>query len=183
MSTIEIFGVILSILGVVFTAQKKMIAWYINIVASLVYGYIFYTANLYADAELQIFFIASAVYGIFQWNKSKGNWQASSSSLKSLLLGLIISIVAGTLLGKFHATYTQNVSFPYFDGILTAGSIWATYLAAHQKRENWMIWIVIDAMYVVMYFYKDLYLTAGLYGLFVLLAWRGLFKWKVKSEE
>lgn len=181
MSTLEIIGVILSVLGVVFTAQKKMIAWYINILASLVYGYIFYEANLYADAELQVFFIGSAIYGIFQWSKNQKNWQATHTQFKYLAIGFILTLISGSLLGYFHQQFTQNVSFPYFDGILTAASIWATYLAAHQKRENWIIWMVIDALYVLMYIYKDLYLTAGLYGLFVVLAWRGLFKWKVES--
>ena len=177
MSPIEIIGVLLSILGVVFTSQKKMIAWYINIFASFVYGYIFFEAHLYADAELQLFFIGSSVFGIFQWSKSTGNWQASSSSLQQIFIGLIVTIFAGIILGKIHQQFTQNVSFPYFDGILTAGSIWATYLAANQKRENWIIWMVIDALYVLMYIYKDLYLTAGLYALFVVLAWRGYVRW------
>ncbi len=177
MSTLEILGVLLSVAGVYFTIQKKIIAWYINILASLVYAYLFFHANLYADAELQVFFIASAIYGIIRWSKAESDWNPKSMDQRKLWIGILFTILGGLLLGKIHQSITTTVSFPYFDGILTASSIYATYLAAQQKRENWIIWIVVDLLYVILYCYKDLYLTAGLYGLFVVLAWRGLRKW------
>ncbi len=177
MSIVEIIGVALSILGVVFTVQKKIIAWYINIISSIVYGYLFFQSGLYADAELQVFFIVSAIYGIIQWSKSDTEWKPSTLNKKNLFFGIILSIVCGIFIGKIHQIVTVNVSLPYFDGILTASSIYATYLAAHQKRENWIIWMVVDSLYVIMYLYKDLYLTAGLYGIFVVLACRGFKKW------
>lgn len=178
MSSFEIIGVILSLLGVYLTSKKHIIAWYVNIVASLVYAYVFYQAHLYADAELQLFFIGSAVYGIIYWNRAGKNWNARSSSRVSLVIGISLSIIGGIIIGSFHEFFTQNVSLPYADGLLTAGSIWATYLAAQQKKESWICWIIIDLLYVAMYLYKDLYLTAGLYGIFVLMARRGMVKWK-----
>lgn len=177
MNWIEVFGLIFSILGVYFTAQKLVIAWYFNIVASLIYAYLFYHSGLLADAELQIFFVGAAIYGIFQWNKQLGPWRAQRSTKMELSVGLAICIVAGMLIGAFHQYISHSVSFPYIDGLLSAGSIWATYLAAKQKIENWICWIIIDLAYIVVYLNKELYLTAGLYGLFVLMAWRGWRRW------
>ncbi len=181
MSSLEIIGVVLSLLGVYFTGTKNIIAWYFNIFASLVYGYVFYRANLYADAELQVFFVGSSIYGIIHWKNAGKNWQVGSSSKLSIGIGLLLTILSGVIIGSLHQAITQNVSLPYADGLLTAGSIWATYLAAQQKKESWICWIIIDSLYVFMYLYKDLYLTAGLYGIFVVMAWKGLLKWKVES--
>lgn len=178
MSLIEIIGVVLSLFGVYFTSKKHIIAWYFNILASLVYAYVFYQAHLFADAELQVFFIGSAIYGIIQWKNAGENWKARSGSKLGLGIGLLLTIIAGSIIGSLHQTFTENVSLPYADGLLSAGSIWATYLAAKQQKESWIWWIVIDLLYVVMYLYKDLHLTAGLFGIFVVMAWRGLLKWE-----
>jgi nicotinamide mononucleotide transporter len=44
--------------------------------------------------------------------------------------------------------------------------------------ENWLFWIVIDAVAAGMYFYKELYLTALLFILYTIIAINGFFKWK-----
>ncbi len=181
MSQLEIVGVILSLLGVFFTSQQKIIAWYFNMAASMVYAYVFYKARLLADAELQVFFIVSAIYGLVRWSRLESKWKPSSINSKSVFFGILFCLGAGLAIGEIHQTFTSSVSYPYFDGILTAGSIWATYLAAQQKRENWLVWIVVDTLYVMMYCSKNLYLTAGLYGIFIFLAWRGWRKWKVEN--
>ena len=177
MTSLEIAGVVFSILGVYFTIQKKIIAWYMNIVASVLYSYLFYENGLFADAELQVFFVGSSIYGIIQWQKETGEWISKRSSKNELLVGLLLTILSGVLIGFFHQKMSSSVSFPYLDALLTAGSIWSTYLAAKQKIENWICWMVIDVAYSLVYLSKGLYLTAGLYLLFVILAWRGWRQW------
>jgi nicotinamide mononucleotide transporter len=44
--------------------------------------------------------------------------------------------------------------------------------------ENWLLWIVADIVYVPMYIYKALYVTAGLYAVFLVLAIMGFVQWR-----
>jgi nicotinamide mononucleotide transporter len=49
---------------------------------------------------------------------------------------------------------------------------------AQKRIENWPLWLVLDVLYVGLFVYKELYLTAGLYGLFCLLALHGWRQWR-----
>jgi nicotinamide mononucleotide transporter len=73
--------------------------------------------------------------------------------------------------------YTDS-DVPYSDAFLTAGSLVGQYLLAKKRIENWLIWIAVDVLYVGLYLYKGLQLTAVLYGIFVLMAVQGWERWK-----
>ena len=64
------------------------------------------------------------------------------------------------------------------DSMLTAGSLIAQWMVAKRKIENWLLWIVVDVLYVGMYIYKHLYFTSLLYFIFILLAVAGWKEWK-----
>jgi nicotinamide mononucleotide transporter len=44
--------------------------------------------------------------------------------------------------------------------------------------ENWAVWAVVDVVYVAMFLFKRLYLTAGLYTVFLVLAIMGYVQWR-----
>jgi nicotinamide mononucleotide transporter len=80
------------------------------------------------------------------------------------------------VLSWFLAAYT-NTDVPHTDGFLTAGSLVGQLLLARKKVENWHVWLVVDVLYVGLYVFKDLQVTAVLYAVFVVLAARGLRAW------
>jgi nicotinamide mononucleotide transporter len=77
--------------------------------------------------------------------------------------------------------YTDT-DVPWIDGFLTAGSLLGTVLTARKKIENWHTWILVDILYVGLYVYKGLNMTALLYALFVVLAVLGLRSWRTAAE-
>jgi len=81
------------------------------------------------------------------------------------------------MLSMFLRHYTDT-DVPHMDGFLTAGSVVGQLLLSRKKIENWLVWIVVDILYVGLYLYKHLMLTAVLYGLFVLMALAGWRAWK-----
>jgi nicotinamide mononucleotide transporter len=87
-------------------------------------------------------------------------------------------VVLSTFLDHFTDT-----DVPHADGFLTAGSLMGQLLLARKKLENWHIWIAVDILYVGLYVYKGLMLTAVLYGVFVLLAIAGLRAWSAHVEQ
>ncbi|MGB9108857.1 MAG: nicotinamide mononucleotide transporter family protein, partial [Telluria sp.] len=85
-------------------------------------------------------------------------------------------------LSWFLRAYTDT-DVPHMDGFLTAGSLLGTLLAARKKVENWHVWIAVDVLYVGLYVYKGLHLTAVLYAVFVVMAALGLRTWAQAARE
>jgi nicotinamide mononucleotide transporter len=99
-----------------------------------------------------------------------------------LIIGLLASLVFGGISGYLHQRYAPNVSFPYLDACLTGLSIWGTYLAAKRKIENWVLWILVDFVYIGMYMQKGIPGTSALYGLFICMAFYGYRSWQKKMS-
>lgn len=181
-NNIEWVGIVCSLLGVYFSAKQARIAWIWNILASALYGYLFYGLGLYSDMELQGFFILMALFGFFQWTRANSDWTPEKSSQTDIFLGIFGSLVFGGISGFLHQKYVPNVSFPYLDACLTGFSMWGTYLAAKRKIENWWVWILVDMVYIGMYLQKDIPGTSALYALFILMAIYGLRSWQKKMS-
>lgn len=177
MSLVEIFAIIASLAGVFYSVTKKSSAWICNILASGLYGYVFYQNSLYSDMELQGFFILMALYGWWTWSRSEQNWKPERATLGQLTGGLAVALVFGIGSGYLHLNYFPSVSFPFLDASLTGLSIYGTWLATQRKIENWLVWIVVDVIYVGMYVSKDLWGTAVLYFVFIILAIIGYQDW------
>jgi nicotinamide mononucleotide transporter len=56
-------------------------------------------------------------------------------------------------------------------------------MSAQKWLENWLLWIFVNSIYIVLYIYKDLYLTALLYGLLIVLAVLGWLQWSKKIKQ
>ncbi|HXB12682.1 MAG TPA: nicotinamide riboside transporter PnuC [Bacteroidia bacterium] len=176
---LEVLAVVLSIAGVWLTAKEKIINWPINIVASILSVYLFYLTALYGDAILNGFFVIMCVYGWYEWlHGGKENSELSVSISSPRVLGVLLLLtIAGSLLFGKMLNYT-NSTVPYWDGITTALSLAATWMATKKLIENWLVWIFTDMLYVAMYYIKHLYAYSILYFIFTLLAVYGYYAWK-----
>jgi len=183
MSSVEILAIIASLAGVILSMGRKSLAWLCNILASGLYGYIFWQSGLYSDMELQVFFILMAAYGWWNWSQSEVNWKPERASKAQISGGLLIALLFGAGSGYLHTLYFPTVSFPYLDATLTGLSIYGTWLATKRKIENWIVWIIVDLAYVGMYLSKELWGTAVLYGVFILLAIKGYVDWRKQLKD
>ncbi len=185
-SYLEIFGFITGILGVWLTIRRNILCFPIGIVNVLIYAYLFQSENvrLYADALLQIIYLILLVYGWMVWNRSKN--EKEEIRTVSILLAkklVIIGVLSTIALGVFLSHYT-NASLPYLDAALTILSLIAQWMIAKKMIENWLLWMVVNIIYIPLYIYKGLTLTSILYLLFLILAINGWYNWKkVKTNE
>lgn len=178
-TALEIISFVLSVITVVLNIRQTHWAWLFAILSSAMYGVVFYQARLYGDMGLQGVFIAVSVWGWYQWLYGSAQHtalQVTRSSNIGWAWGLAAWAAGFVVLALFLAAYT-NTDVPNIDGFLTAGSLLGQVLLSRKKVENWIIWIVVDILYVGLYLYKGLALTAILYGVFVVLAAIGLFAW------
>lgn len=184
MTKLEISAFILNVLGVWLTSMQYRICWIINIVAVALYVIIFYQVKLYADAMLQGIFILLQCYGWYSWSTQKMSSQYSVSNIgkTTLLSSLLLGLFTGLLLGFLFHRYT-DAALPWLDSLLAAFSLVASFWAAKKYIESWVLWCVLDAMYVCMYLSKSLYLTSFLYFIFILLALNGWRMWRYKMQK
>ncbi|GAB3418577.1 nicotinamide riboside transporter PnuC [Massilia agilis] len=177
-SPLELTGFLLSVIMVLLNIRQNHWGWLFGIVSSATYGIVFFNARLYGDASLQLVFIASALWGWYQWLRGAGESKLVVSRLSGA--GWAWSSAAWALgfvaLAAFLHAFT-NTDVPRADGFLTAGSLLGTVLLARKKVENWHVWIAVDVLYVALYMYKGLMLTAILYAVFVAMAVAGLRAW------
>lgn len=183
---LEWCGVFTGVLCVWLAAKNNIYNWPVAIISVVIYIFIFFESNLYADMGLQFYFFFTNIYGWYYWSRHRNNPEASrpivNITKKELLFSLIGVIIFTFLLGQLLYKNT-NASLPYLDSFCTACSLIAQIFLARKVIQNWLIWIFVDIIYVGMYIYKDLYATAIMYALYIYIASVGYLDWKKTYRE
>lgn len=177
---LELAAFVLSLACVLCNVYEIDWGWPLAILSGLLYFWLFRANRLYGDAWLQIFFALVALWGWWQWRfgardaaplrvavlPAQRLWQIAAAWLLSWLL-----------LGWFLARATDT-DVPWLDAFPTAGSVVGQVLLARKYIENWLIWVLVNVVSVVLFSVKGLWLTALLYGLFTGLALLGYRRWR-----
>ncbi len=180
----ELVAFALSVATVLLNIRQNHWAWLFAIISSAAYGVVFFDARLYGDMGLQIVFIVVSVWGWYSWLHGGAQRQAldvTTLDRAGWIASLAAWAVGFVLLAWFLKTFT-NTDVPHADGFLTAGSLVGQVLLSRKKVENWHAWIAVDILYVGLYVYKNLVLTAILYAVFVLMAIVGLRAWRRAAQ-
>lgn len=179
-SPLEAAGVVTGILCVYLAAKNIIWNWPFAIISVCIYVIIFFEAKLYADMGLQFYFLAMNIYGWYFWSrKSKTAEKVPVIRItqKEIFLSIIGVVLFTAILG-FLLKQGTDAAFPFIDSFCTACSLFAQIFLARKVLENWLIWIFVDVIYVVVYIYKNLHLTAGMYALYLIIAVLGYRDWK-----
>ena len=181
---LELVSFVLSLLTVLLNIRRNHWAWLFAIVSSAAYGVVFFRSRLYGDMALQVVFIVVSVWGWHSWLRggaAHGALQVTGLDGAGWRMSLAGWAVGFVLLAYFLKTWTDT-DVPHADGFLTAGSLVGQVLLSRKKVENWHVWIAVDILYVGLYLYKNLVLTAILYALFVVMAVIGLRTWRRAAQ-
>lgn len=188
----EFIAFFLALICVSLNAKGHVLTWPFSIASSGAYAWVFYDTGLFGDAALQIIFISLAFYAWWCWTRKVNITsmngvpelvkQFGHIPKKILFICLVVWILLFIAIRFTLMNYTSSV-VPDADAFLTAGSIIATFMSAQKWIESWLVWITLNPIYIGLYIYTDLYLTAGLYGLFVILSFWGWQQWSKKIAE
>ena len=174
-SIVESIAVFFSILYVVLAVRENIWCWGAACISVSIYIYICYTAKLYPETGLQIFYLIMAGVGYYMWNKDNKEEIKEWSELKHLgiiFLGTILTF----FMGFYFSIYTDS-AMPITDSFTTIFSLIATYMVVKKVLGNWLYWIVIDLVSVYLYFNRDLHLTSLLFIIYTIIAVFGYFSW------
>lgn len=184
MTWLEALSFVFNVVCVYLNTKENVWAWPLGIIGIVCFMILAYYSQLYSDVGLQVFFLASSFWGWYQWlygGKQKESLQVASASIVWVLASFAILLITFPFLGWLTDTYTDT-NVPYFDAFPVTLSIIAQLMLARKIIENWYLWIVADVVYIALFLYKDLYLTALLYAIFLVLCVLGLVEWRKSME-
>lgn len=185
LSPLECISALMSIGSVWLSMKRRVSAWPVTIVASLLYGEFFREIHLYSDMLLQVVFAVCGVYGWIKWRRgvqSEGTLVVRRMRPQFLWLSLAAGLAMAAVLAVGMQHWT-NAALPWLDAALTAFSLVGTVWEAQQYMANWTLWIAVDMTYIVEYAWKQAYVTAALSAIFVAMAIFGLRDWRVARAE
>lgn len=125
-------------------------------------------------------------YGFYYWLKGKREdheIRIEGITPQTVIIQMLIAATGGLIFGLVLKHFT-DAAVPMLDSQLAAFSLLATYWTSRKHIATWVLWVFVDIIYVGMFIYKDLFLTAALYAVFVGLAAYGWWQWEqVKQKQ
>jgi len=176
---LEITAVIFGIFYIFLVAKNKISCWIFGIIGSLLSIYLFVVyAKLYAEAVLYLFYVLAGIYGWITWKNQKKQQEVYqhlfSTHVKVVGIGTVLS-----LLLYFSLIYLfEDAQKPLIDSFTTIFSFIATYLTAKKWIENWLYWVVIDAVTTYLYFSRGLEIYSLLMLAYTIIAIYGFLTWR-----
>ncbi|WP_339672901.1 nicotinamide riboside transporter PnuC [Dasania marina] len=181
MSLWELAAVLLGVAYLLLAMKEKISCWYAALGSTAIYTVLFWDVSLLMDSALQVYYMAMAVYGWYQWQRktdggkaalpiSCWSWQTHSAVIASTVW---LSVMSGWLLQE-----NTDAAWPFLDSFTTWGAVVTTYMVAKKVLENWLYWIVIDSVAAYLYVDRGLYLTALLMAIYVVIVVIGYVQWR-----
>jgi nicotinamide mononucleotide transporter len=193
LSLIELVGTATGLLSVWWAARANIFTWPFGIINIFCFFLLFFQTQLYSDMLLQVFFMITTIYGWKSWAKGAVEHKIEISSIKPkkwtlfILLLLVGTLFLGILMSNIHEMlpqlFPEKAALPYSDAFTAIASVIATFMLAQKKWESWLLWVIVDAISVFVYFYKGLYVVAVEYIIFFGIATYGLFNWYRKKKK
>lgn len=183
-STLELVADVVNLIAVLLAARNSVHTWSSGILGCVLFGWLFFESQLYADVTLQGFFIITSALGWWAWLRGNAGTQlpvsrtAPGTLAWMAALAVVVALAYGALLHHFTDAYA-----PLVDSLVLTFSVLAQLLLMRRRLENWYAWLLVNTLAVPLYASRELYLTAGLYTLFWCNAWYGLYRWRRELRE
>ena len=181
----EVIAVVSAIAYLGFAIRQQIVCWLFAAISTAIYIWLFIEARLYMESVLNLFYLVMAGYGWHVW-RSGGQggskrpivtWPVNTHLLAVASIALL-SVISGYILSE-----NTDAAFPYLDSLTTWSAVWGTFLVARKVLENWWYWLLIDIASVLIYWSRDLKLTALLFVVYVIMIPFGLMSWTKSMRE
>lgn len=183
-SMLELTAVVFNLAAVWLATIQNKLTWPIGIAATFFLAILFGQLHLYADMFLQVIFAGLSAYGIVCWNKLEDKRDVTTLSSNSKIKILLILLLAPfpismgiESLDNIAPTWFSLPEHAFANSFMLVGSIVATILMAKKKLESWIVWILVDAVAIYVYYSVEAVLLLITYGLFLINAMRGFVLW------
>lgn len=176
---LEGVAVALALAYLLLAARESLWCWLCAFASSLLYVWIFLQAKLYTETVLNVFYAVMAVVGWWQWRQGGGDNSRRGivrfglpQHMACLTLTLVLALANGYVMQRYTAA-----AWPFVDAFISWGSVVTTFLVVRKVLENWLYWIVLDGIALMVYVERGLYLTAALFAAYVVIVVFGYLQW------
>jgi nicotinamide mononucleotide transporter len=187
---LDILTTILGLFYIWLEYRASIWLWLFGIIMPALDIYLYWSHGLYGDAGMACYYTVAACYGYAVWKFGRKKSQTTDvmpithMPLRLYLPAAVFFLLAWGATYYVLVTWT-NSTVPVLDSFTNALSFVGLWALARKYIEQWWFWIVVDVVCCVLYVQKGIPFKAGLYGLYVVIAIAGYFKWKqiMKSEK
>ena len=166
-------------------ARRSLWNFAFGIAAVSLYAAVFLEARLYAAFGLQFLFLALNFYGLANWRRAQddlGEVQIGGLSGAERIGTVMATLKLGVLLGLL-LWLTTDAALPFWDAGNTALALAAQYWQARRRVETWPLWCLVNVGSVGLYATQELWFTAAVYAVLLLVALYGWREWRQLAAE
>ena len=189
MNYLELFAVIFGVVSVWFARNENILVFPTGIINVLLFIYIFFSARLYANAGINVLYLATNIYGWYNWSRKKEDESAvkitrttGEQNFLIILFAIAFYVAVLFLLRWYNRADLEYVNsyVPWIDALNTSVFLCATILMTVKKLENWVFWILGNVISIPITISQGLYFTGIQYAVFLILALSGYVEWRKK---
>lgn len=179
---IEIAGTIAGFIYIYFQIKEDILLWPFGLISSALFIYVYFNTKLYADMALYVYYVIVSIYGWIYWKKGREKTNEKklpivSPHTKTFIVLFLIAAGLFAFIAYVLINHTDSPA-PYLDSFTTSLSIVGTWMLAKKILQHWLVWIIVDATSVGLYFYKEIYYVTTLFVVYTILAVVGYIAWK-----
>ena len=193
--------IVTTVLGLVYIwleYRASIALWVVGIIMPALDIWLYWSHGLYGDAGMAVYYTIAAIYGYAVWkfgtHRDGSSVQRTAQQEPSATVGIshmqarlylpvvIFFFIAWGVTYYILIRWT-NSTVPLLDAFTNALSFVGLWALARKYIEQWFFWIVVDAVCTILYVQKGIPFKAGLYGLYVVIAIAGWFKWKRMMKQ
>ena len=179
---LDILTTVLGLIYIWLEYRASIALWVVGIIMPALDTWLYWTHGLYGDAGMAVYYTLAAVYGFYIWKFKKTRKLKQSLPIIHMPRRQYLPVMLFFLLAWGAIYYVlvnwTNSTVPLLDSFTNALSFVGLWALARKYLEQWLFWIVVDAVCCYLYIQKDIPFKAILYGLYVVIAIAGYYKWK-----
>ena len=170
---LEAIAFIFGILSVYFAKKENIFVYPFGLVCTIISVYLLYINEYFGDMVINFYYSIMSIYGWILWSKPKGTngLNISFTNSKEKKIGILMFLVTIIFIYFVYLYFDYVLKIENYLDIFTSGLFFtAMWLMAKKKIENWILWIVADAITVPLYAYKGMGMLALQYFIFTIMA-------------
>ncbi len=188
---LEAAGVVALAWSVALLARNHPLGWWVGLVGVACYAVVFQRARLYGEVALQGFYFVTSLWALWLWHRGPRTPGAGVDAaperpvtrLRPGPFALVLLLAAAATWALRGRLAAAGGAAPLWDALTTVVSVAAHVLLMRRHVESWPLWVLVDAVYVPLYASRGLWLTSGLYAVFLALAARGWWRFARLARE
>ena len=188
--TFDWLDIITTILGLIYIwleYRAHIALWIVGIIMPALDAVLYWNHGLYGDAGMACYYTLAAFYGLFFWKFKKTRKKKQPLPIVYMPRRQYMPTVLFFLVA-WGATYYVLIKWtdstvPVLDAFTNALSFVGLWALARKYVEQWLFWMIVDAVCTLLYIQKGIPFKALLYGLYVVFAIAGYYKWRGMAKK